>query len=306
MPQPYMSSATPDTSLMDVDMESATPPAPVRMTEMEVGESVAAVPGIKLRAPKRVPLPAPPDVPAPADVPAPPDMPAPAGALVVPKKAARVPEPRKPSRTFGDAAHSYVSHHFGAEGMSVLRRPEVLLGYAQFLFNASILLVFLYLLFSIVWTIQRDVSQKVHEYEIGEIAGCNAAYAANRCGTDLQAPALTEACATWHRCGSRDHTVVGRARVTAETFAEILNGFVDAVSWKTMVRLSLLTQLFSLLILSIVVGATNSTLSFFRVSASNARNGAPYSYAPAYSIPPDWETHAPHMARIRARASEEQ
>lgn len=51
----------------------------------------------------------------------------------------------------------------------------------------------------------------------------------------MQAPALTEACATWQRCAARDPTVVGRARVTAETFAEILNGFVDAVSWKTMV-----------------------------------------------------------------------
>jgi hypothetical protein len=29
---------------------------------------------------------------------------------------------------------------------------------------------------------------------------------------------------------------VGRVRVGAETFAEILNGFVDVISWKTMVR----------------------------------------------------------------------
>lgn len=52
----------------------------------------------------------------------------------------------------------------------------------------------------------------------------------------MQAPALTEACEAWRRCAARDPTVVGRARVTAETFAEILNGFVDVVSWKTMVR----------------------------------------------------------------------
>lgn len=54
---------------------------------------------------------------------------------------------------------------------SVLERPELLLTYAQVLFNASIIFVFLYLLFSLVWTIQRDVSQKVREYELGTLTG---------------------------------------------------------------------------------------------------------------------------------------
>lgn len=89
--------------------------------------------------------------------------------------------------------------------------------------------------------------------------------------------------------------MVGRARVTAETFAEILNGFVDAVSWKTM--------LFSLLTLSIVVGATNSTLSFFRVNARHAHEAPPpeTSYAPPYypyPLPPDWDGPAPLRRRV--------
>lgn len=50
---------------------------------------------------------------------------------------------------------------------SLLQRPETLLTYAQVLFNASILFVFLYLLFNVVWTIQHDVAQKVREYELG-------------------------------------------------------------------------------------------------------------------------------------------
>ncbi|CCU99480.1 unnamed protein product [Malassezia sympodialis ATCC 42132] len=160
---------------------------------------------------------------------------------------------------------------------SVLERPELLLTYAQVLFNASIIFVFLYLLFSLVWTIQRDVSQKVREYELA------------------QAPALSELCESWKRCSARDPTVVGRARVTAETFAEILNGFVDAVSWKTM--------LFSLLTLSIVVGATNSTLSFFRVNARHAHEAplpeAAYASAyPPYALPPDWDGRAPLRRRV--------
>jgi hypothetical protein len=34
---------------------------------------------------------------------------------------------------------------------------------------------------------------------------------------------------------NRDPTVVGRARVSAETFAEIINSFIEPISYKTMV-----------------------------------------------------------------------
>ena len=170
-----------------------------------------------------------------------------------------------------------------ALSLGSLPRPETLLTYAQVVFNLSILVVFLYLLLNIVLTIQHDVSQKVREYELdylGEISSCEARYTSNRCGSDMQAPALSEACEAWRRCASRDPTVVGRARVTAETFAEILNGFVDVVSWKTM--------LFSLLTLSIVVGATNSTLSFFRVQTAARHDTMP---------PPPPPPHHAYMRR---------
>jgi len=38
---------------------------------------------------------------------------------------------------------------------------------------------------------------------------------------------------------NRDPAAVGRAQVGAETFAGVVNGFVDPISWKTMVRLTL-------------------------------------------------------------------
>lgn len=74
-------------------------------------------------------------------------------------------EPAPPSHPPGPSASPH----------RLLERPEALLtyvdctnfSYAQILFNVSIVLVFLYLLFSIVWTIQRDVSLKVKEYELG-------------------------------------------------------------------------------------------------------------------------------------------
>ncbi|CDW98893.1 hypothetical protein [Sporisorium scitamineum] len=158
-------------------------------------------------------------------------------------------------------------------------KPELLLGYAQLIFNASILSTFLYLLYHVVRTVQKDVAEKVRAYEmdtLSEITACASAYTANRCGTDLQAPALASACKNWERCSTRDPAVVGTARVTAETFADILNGFVDSVSWKTM--------FFTLICFSIVVGATNSFLSFFRIkSRSRTQDSDRTSQRPQHS-----------------------
>jgi hypothetical protein len=46
--------------------------------------------------------------------------------------------------------------------------PEWCLGMAQFAFNSTLLLGFLWLIFGIVRTLQRDVADKVREYELGE------------------------------------------------------------------------------------------------------------------------------------------
>jgi hypothetical protein len=35
---------------------------------------------------------------------------------------------------------------------------------------------------------------------------------------------------------SKDPTMVGRTNVMAETFAGVINSFVETMSWKTMVR----------------------------------------------------------------------
>ena len=43
-------------------------------------------------------------------------------------------------------------------------------------------------------------------------------------------------CGAWETCMNRDPTVVGRAKVGAELIAEVINGFVEPISWKTLVR----------------------------------------------------------------------
>lgn len=138
-----MDTTTPDASMMDLDPDSpaAAPPPPAPVTLLgaasPVVESVRPAPPIQ-------------------------DMESDGGRLMLrPVPSAptvRAPEPRSP----GEPARKRTAP-------SVLERPELLLTYAQVLFNASIIFVFLYLLFSLVWTVQRDVSQKVREYELGTL-----------------------------------------------------------------------------------------------------------------------------------------
>jgi hypothetical protein len=69
---------------------------------------------------------------------------------------------------------------------------------------------------------------------VQEIAMCAAEFKKNQCQNPL--PGLTHQCANWETCMNRDPTIVGRAKVGAELIAEVVNGFVEPISWKTLVR----------------------------------------------------------------------
>jgi hypothetical protein len=129
--------------------------------------------------------------------------------------------------------------------------------YLQFFFNLSLLLLFLYLVVQFIITIQRDVQHRVSEYSQGgcreartwidsspfmveivqEIAMCALQFRNNLCETS-PVPAMVQQCARWETCMNRDPTVVGRAKVSAELIAEVVNGFVEPISWKTLVSVA--------------------------------------------------------------------
>jgi hypothetical protein len=68
---------------------------------------------------------------------------------------------------------------------------------------------------------------------VQEIGVCASQYKNNFCGNN-QIPAMTQQCAAWEACMNRDPTQVGRARIGAELIAEVVNGFVEPISWKTL------------------------------------------------------------------------
>lgn len=82
----------------------------------------------------------------------------------------------------------------------------------------------------------RQLLTKIIMLDImSEISQCSKQYVENRCSPELRVPAMERACLTWETCMKRNPSVVGRAKLSAETFAEIINGFIEPISYKTMV-----------------------------------------------------------------------
>ncbi|KAI5119799.1 hypothetical protein M0805_006596 [Coniferiporia weirii] len=158
--------------------------------------------------------------------------------------------------------------------------PYILLGYLQFLFNLSLILVFLYLLVQFIFTVQRDVEQRIGEYSMDilqEITTCAQLYKQNLCDIS-PIPAMLHQCATWETCMSRDPKVVGRAKVGAEMLAEVVNGFVEPISWKTL--------LFTLSSLAFMTVFVNALLSLYRSRYHpDRREQASHAPAPHMSLP---------------------
>lgn len=116
--------------------------------------------------------------------------------------------------------------------------PSLLAKYLQLFFNSAIILGCLYAIYSFWTTIQADVnraSEDAAAETLAEMAACAKSYVDNRCAGDSRLPALETVCNNWELCMNRDPNSVKRAKLSAHTFAEILNSFVEPISLKTMV-----------------------------------------------------------------------
>eukprot|EP00736_Rhodelphis_marinus_P013175 Rmarinus@m.4634 len=130
--------------------------------------------------------------------------------------------------------------------------PLVISGYLQLAFNLFVLCMFGYVVFAFVESVQNDVDGKVEEYSqevMAEIALCSKSYIENRCSPpEHQLPAMKQMCHHWELCMNRDPRIIGRTKLSAEALAEIVNGFIEPISYKTMVFFSIF--LFGFLLIS--------------------------------------------------------
>lgn len=156
--------------------------------------------------------------------------------------------------------------------------PYVLSKYIQIIFNVLLLSTLMYFFWMLVATVRHDVDQKVEEYSgeiLAEMAICSKEYIQNNCMPGRRVPALERTCNSWEKCMNRDPAIVGRAKVSAETFAEIINSFINPISYKAM--------LFLTLIISGAFIITNMGLNYTRDRSENVGTS---SKAKRNSTPP--------------------
>lgn len=150
--------------------------------------------------------------------------------------------------------------------------PHILSYYAQFLLNVFIVFFMMYLVYSFWATIRSDVdikSREVASETLAEMAACTREFKDNRCDRADRVPAMEIVCNNWEKCMQQDPSKVGRARVSAKTFAEILNSFVEPISIKTMVRLP--THLF---LCTVAFSLTLNCLDYHRSAPPSSSSGA--------------------------------
>lgn len=121
--------------------------------------------------------------------------------------------------------------------------PHILSFYAQLLFNLFLLSACAYMIYSFWSAIQGDVDKKAFEASadiIAEIVDATEQYRINGCALSTRPPALKTQCDRWERLMGQDPMKIARAKVSAHTFAEIFNSFVEPISYKAMMFTALL------------------------------------------------------------------
>ena len=118
--------------------------------------------------------------------------------------------------------------------------PNTLSYYVQFLLNFFLALCVMYVLYGIFSTISNDITERaiMESSEIlAEMAVCAREFKENKCERDSRVPAMETVCDNWEQCMQRDPYKVGRSRLSAGIFAEIVNSFIEPISVKAIVCL---------------------------------------------------------------------
>ena len=117
--------------------------------------------------------------------------------------------------------------------------PHILAWYVQLIMNCFFAMFTMYAIYMCWATIRQDVNTKAEEAAaeiMEEIAKCASQYIANQCAEN-RLPALKVPCLEWESCMNRDPKAIGRSKISAHTFAEIFNSFVEPLGLKVIVSI---------------------------------------------------------------------
>lgn len=138
--------------------------------------------------------------------------------------------------------------------------PYVLSLYLQLFINICLIGVVFFFAYVFIKTIRADINHKLEKYTsdaLQEISLCSREYYRNKCSIEngeQRVPALERACTTWSKCMNRDPQQLGKSKITAETLADIVNGFIKPISWKSLIFIMILI-VGSILITNVAFGS---------------------------------------------------
>jgi len=192
----------------------------------------------------------------------------------------------EPVTTTANHNHHY-TFHVPTPQLSHSEIPYVLLGYLQFFFNLSLVLALLYLMYCFFRAVQKDVEQKMLENTLDtlqEISACAHLYNDNYCA-DKPSPIIVSQCQEWKACMARDATIVGRTKLLAQLIGEVINGFMEPITWRTMI--------FTTTSLAMGIAFINTLLMFYRGRHAPQSMPVPtptssFQSFGAQSLPPYW------------------
>ncbi|TVY82443.1 Nucleus export protein brr6 [Lachnellula suecica] len=155
--------------------------------------------------------------------------------------------------------------------------PNVLSFYLQLGSNVFLLGLTVFGIYTFWTAIKSDVDKAANEAEavaLSEMATCAHEYARNNCGPGMRLPALETVCNAWELCANRSPKNVGRAKVSAHTFAQIFNSFIEPISYKAMI--------FVVVVILVVIVSNNVAFSMFR----SQKHHSDMPTAPPFYPPP--------------------
>ena len=171
---------------------------------------------------------------------------------------------------FNDASSSNGGDSFINRLFTDTTIPYMLSMYLQIILNIIIVMIIFYFGYIFYSTTTKDINNRLEMYineAKQEISLCSRHYYRNKCSVELgqkRLPALEQSCFMWEKCMNRDPQLIGKSKISAETFADIVNGFVKPVSWKALIFINCL--IFGSLLVS------NISLSSYRNKIDSSTN----------------------------------
>ncbi|KAJ5378091.1 uncharacterized protein N7496_005500 [Penicillium cataractarum] len=167
--------------------------------------------------------------------------------------------------------------------------PAILSWWAQLVVNLSLFSLAVWMVFSFVSEIRNEfdaVASKEMDSILHNIAECMQRYEDNKCAAGNLVPGLVPICAADRKCMDTDPTHVRRAMLSARTMAQIIDSFIEPISWKAIIIF--------LATIGTVAWASNWSFRSFRNNRLN--QGYPqHDYPPPPSYNPNLHGQPLHL-----------